>query len=296
MAYLPVVSLNRSQSVRLGRGVGSSVPAPLPQGDLAINPQTGALNTLFYANLNDPLVRRDLSHHTTLGSVLAAGGLTTSATSDLFARSAPTVSAGTGLTVNVTAFELVGRTFGGVITVPAQSNLPVAANTSGSSRTDAVIVNNAGVVSVVTGAPNEAGVSEVDTVTVTGTPTGGSFTLSGTYDGVPFVTAAIPYNATAQAVADAVEGAANFPNKITAAGGALPGAAVTLTTPGITLSGLSATGSFTGGTTPGVTFVQTTAGVVPAPTIGGNSQVIATFTVANGATGITGPSVVIPTS
>jgi hypothetical protein len=295
MAYLPVVSLSRSQSVRLGRGLGSSVPNELSAGDLAINPQTGALLTVFYANLSDPNVRKDFQHHSTLGALMAAGVLTTSRSSDMFAQAAPAVAAGAGLTVNVPTFTLIGRTFGGVIQVPTSTNLPVAPNVSGASRTDAVVVNNAGQVSVVTGTPSEAGVSEVDTVTITGTPTGGSFTLSGTYDATPFVTSAIAFNASAAAVATAVEDAANYDSTTVATGGPLPGAAVVLTTPGISLSGLSAASSLTGGT-PVVTFAQTQAGVLASPTVGGNVQVIATFTVANAATGITGVNSVIPTS
>jgi hypothetical protein len=297
MAYLPVVSLSRSQSVRLGRGMGNSVVNELNMGDLAVNPQTGALITLYYANLNDPWVRKDFQHHSTLGAIVAAGPLTTAHTSDLFAQTAaPTVAAGTGLSVTVPSFVLVGRTFGGVITVPTQTSLVVQPNTSGATRTDAVVVNNAGQVEVITGTPNEAGTSEVDTVTVTGAPTGGNFTLAGTYDGVPFVTAPLAYNATATTVADAVADAANYNSTTTASGGPLPGTAAVLTTPGIALSGLSAAGSFTGGTTPAVTYVQTTPGAVASPTVGGNVQVLATFVVANAATAIGTVTSVIPTS
>lgn len=99
--------------------------------------------------------------------------------------------------------------------------------------------------------------NETQTVTITGTPTGGSFTL--TYDGN--TTAAIAYNATAAQVKSAlVAGTTLAANQITAAGGALPGTAVTIA---IDLDGLNppqmtATSSLTGGTTPAVAVTTTT--------------------------------------
>lgn len=108
-------------------------------------------------------------------------------------------------------------------------------------------------------APNAAkllGVNEVQTVTITGTPTGGSFTL--TLLGV--TTGAIPYNSAGTAVKTALD-TASPNNNITVAGGPGPGTPYTLTfvgygdTPTIT-----ATGSFTGGTTPAIAVTVTTPG------------------------------------
>jgi phage tail protein X len=102
-----------------------------------------------------------------------------------------------------------------------------------------------------------AGTAGVQTVTITGTPTGGTFTL--TWNGL--TTAPIAYNATASAVAAAVNalpGAAS----VTATGGPLP-TGVVLTFPAlISQAALTANGAaLTGGTTPAVTVAQTTPGV-----------------------------------
>lgn len=104
------------------------------------------------------------------------------------------------------------------------------------------------------------GVQEVQTVTVTGTPTGGSYTL--TFDGQ--TTAAIAFNATAAAVKAALEALSNVPvGSITAAGGPHPGTAITVAFGGrfelTNVPEMTATGSFTGGTTPAVAVTTTTA-------------------------------------
>jgi hypothetical protein len=100
---------------------------------------------------------------------------------------------------------------------------------------------------------------EVQTVTITGTPTGGTFTL--TFDGQ--TTGALPYNATAAQVRAALNLLTSVgPAGVTVTGGPLPGAAVTVTFNG---SGdkpqmtASATG-LTGGTTPAVAIATTTVG------------------------------------
>lgn len=107
----------------------------------------------------------------------------------------------------------------------------------------------------------------VQTLALTGVPTGGSFTFLGqpyTYGSPSSIV--VPWNATAavaQPLFDAVYGVGN--TKIT--GGALPGTALIVTfigalsaqpVPAITLG----TNSLTGGTTPNATVTQTTTGVV----------------------------------
>ncbi|MDX3839560.1 hypothetical protein [Streptomyces europaeiscabiei] len=104
--------------------------------------------------------------------------------------------------------------------------------------------------------------SEVQTVTITGGPTGGTFTL--TFDGE--TTAGIAYNAAAAAVQSALEALSNIePGDVTVTGGALPGTAVTVTfggrylgtnVPQMTASGAS----LTGGTSPAVAVATGTAG------------------------------------
>lgn len=104
--------------------------------------------------------------------------------------------------------------------------------------------------------------AEVQTATITGTPTGGTYTL--TFDGE--TTAAIAYNAAASAVQTALEALANINSgDVVCAGGPHPGTAVTVTFGGQYL-GLNvpqmtaASGSLTGGTSPTVTVTTTTAG------------------------------------
>ncbi len=105
-----------------------------------------------------------------------------------------------------------------------------------------------------------AGSDEVQTVTITGSPTGGTFTL--TYSGQ--TTAAIAYNATAATVKSAladlsnlhaeditVTGSAGGPYVVTFGGGEVDGANV---------APMTATGSLTGGTAPAVGVATTTAG------------------------------------
>lgn len=106
-----------------------------------------------------------------------------------------------------------------------------------------------------------AGSNEQQTVTITGGPTGGTFTL--TYAGA--TTAAIAYNATAADVAAALTalstvGTAN----VTATGGPLPGAAVVVTFTGrlgsTDVAMMTATSSLTGGTSPAVSVTETRKG------------------------------------
>ncbi len=107
--------------------------------------------------------------------------------------------------------------------------------------------------------PYAAITNEVQTATITGGPTGGTFTL--TFSGQ--TTAAIAYNATAAQVQTALEALSNVnPGDITVTGNA--GGPYTLTFGGQYLgdnvASATATASLTGGTTPGVTMATTTAG------------------------------------
>jgi hypothetical protein len=104
--------------------------------------------------------------------------------------------------------------------------------------------------------------NEVQTITITGAPTGGTFTL--TWDGE--TTAAIAYNASAATVQAALEALSNInPGDVTCAGGALPATPVTVTfkgryqgqnVPQMTAN----SGSLTGGSSPTVTPSTTTGG------------------------------------
>lgn len=107
--------------------------------------------------------------------------------------------------------------------------------------------------------PYAALTNEVQTATITGGPTGGTFTL--TFSGQ--TTAAIAYNATAAAVQTALEALSNInPGDVTVTGNA--GGPYTLTFGGQYLGDntaqMTATGSFTGGTTPAIAVTTTTEG------------------------------------
>ncbi|MFJ3283279.1 hypothetical protein [Streptomyces halstedii] len=107
--------------------------------------------------------------------------------------------------------------------------------------------------------PYAAVTNEVQTLTVTGGPTGGTFTI--TFSGQ--TTAAIAYNATAAAVQTALEALSNVnPGDIKVTGNA--GGPWTLTYGGQYLgdnvSAVTTTESFTGGTSPDITIATTTAG------------------------------------
>jgi hypothetical protein len=106
------------------------------------------------------------------------------------------------------------------------------------------------------------GINEVQTVTITGTPTGGNITL--TFRGA--TTGNIAFNATADAVETALEALSTIGDgDVRVTGGPGPGTAWIVTfvndlghqnVPAMTASGAG----LTGGTTPAVTVGQTTAG------------------------------------
>ena len=107
-------------------------------------------------------------------------------------------------------------------------------------------------------AASDFGINEVQTVTITGTPTGGTFTL--TYSAEE--TDAIAYNAAASAVVTALELNDNITD-VTATGGPLPDSAIVVTfvDPGAEdIATMSSTDSFSGGTSPASSVAETTAG------------------------------------
>lgn len=104
------------------------------------------------------------------------------------------------------------------------------------------------------------GTDEVQTVTVSGTPTGGTFTL--TYSGQ--TTGAIAYNAAASGVQTALQALSNIgANNVTVTGAT--GGPYTVTFTGSLadedVAQMTATSSLIGGTNPAVTVTTTTAGV-----------------------------------
>ena len=107
-----------------------------------------------------------------------------------------------------------------------------------------------------------AGVNEVDTITKTGTWSGGTFTL--TFNAQ--TTAAIPYNADAGAIQDALVNLSNIAKyEVTVSGGPLYTTAIVIRLDG-TLAGTQATGvtidtTNVTGTTPGANVVRTVTGL-----------------------------------
>ncbi|WP_280393054.1 hypothetical protein [Nocardia wallacei] len=107
---------------------------------------------------------------------------------------------------------------------------------------------------------SQGNTNEVQTVTVTGGPTGGTFTL--TYSGQ--TTSAIAYNASASTVQTAIAALSNVGSGNVAVTGS-NGGPYTVTFQGTlgskNVAQMTATSSLTGGTTPGVTVATSTAGV-----------------------------------
>lgn len=112
------------------------------------------------------------------------------------------------------------------------------------------------------------GTNEVQRLTITGTPTGGTFTMS--FNGQ--TTAAIAYNATAAAVQSALEALSNIAaGEVACTGGPLPGSVVDIEfRNGLgkqNVSAMTTTDSLTGGTTPATAITTPTPGVAPDKTI-----------------------------
>lgn len=107
-----------------------------------------------------------------------------------------------------------------------------------------------------------AALNESQKITITGTPTGGTFTLS--FDGQ--TTGTISYNASSGTVQSALEALSNVEvGDVSATGGALPGTAVDIEFTGLLASSnvpqMTADDALlTGGTTPTVTITTTTEG------------------------------------
>lgn len=121
--------------------------------------------------------------------------------------------------------------------------------------------------------------NEQQTVTITGTPTGGTYTLS--FNGE--VTSTIVFNATAGAVLTALEALPSIePGDVAVTGGPHPGTPIVVTFLGAyagqNVAMMIAAGSFTGGTSPAIAVTQTIPGgdtvvdvpAVPAGAVQGN--------------------------
>ncbi len=112
------------------------------------------------------------------------------------------------------------------------------------------------------------GTDEVQRITITGTPTGGTFTVTWNAQ----TTAAIAFNAIASAVQTAIQALSNVgAGNVTCSGGPLPGTPVDVTFTGAlgktNVAAMTTTDSLTGGSTPASAVTTPTAGVAPDETI-----------------------------
>jgi hypothetical protein len=124
------------------------------------------------------------------------------------------------------------------------------------THTDAIVIADSGYSG---NGPSDGGTREVQTVTITGAPTGGTFTL---HQGAA-ATGPIAWNASAATVQAALVLDAGLNVAVTGSGPYT----VTFQTPG-NVAAMTAVSSLTGGTTPGVTVTTATPGVTPAPLAG----------------------------
>lgn len=140
-------------------------------------------------------------------------------------------------------------------------------------------------------------VNEVQTLTITGTPTGGTFRLS--FKGIK--TAAIAYNANAAAVQSALEAISSIgAGNVSCGGGPLPGTPVTITFQGALAGSPQPTVVFeasdnllTGGASPTGSVVVTTKGIAAGALKAWDGTLLANPTTGPAVTGITGGSLPI---
>lgn len=148
----------------------------------------------------------------------------------------------------------------GVVASTNQFTSASAGSFSGVNANDYVVVMTGG--GTGTGA---TGGAEVQTITISGTPTGGTFVLTLEYGGSFYHIDNIPYNASAANVQTRINGALGD-SAVACGGGSLPGTPVTVTFSGtgwvnkdIALFTADDAG-LTGGTVPTVTVAETTKG------------------------------------
>lgn len=199
---------------------------------------------------------------------------------------APTgIGAGGGTEVTGNAYARQSVTFGAPVQTNATSStnnsaqitFPAATGTGWGTIVGAAIFDAVSAGNMLYYIPVLTGVNDVQTITVTGTPTGGTFTLNTVSAGV---TLAIPYNATAAQTQEAIEGSAGVgASNVVCTGGPFPGSNVVATFQGalanqsVTLMTL-ANNSLTGGTSPSASVAHTTTGATGNKTINVNDQFI----------------------
>lgn len=165
------------------------------------------------------------------GSYLQAGG-TEQALDQVYA-------AGGSLQVLAASFSAPGNSTGDLVAIELYASTAMTVTTNG------------------------AGAADVQTVSISGTPTGGTFPL--VFNGQ--VAAGIAYDATAATVQTALRALSSIGSAgVTCTGGPLPGTAVVCTFAGTLATGLqplmlTGSGGLTGGTSPAVSVAHTTPGL-----------------------------------
>lgn len=150
----------------------------------------------------------------------------------------------------------------GIHLTGTDSGWPVASSAEPGRNKDGTGTDTLPKVSAITDGvvSDEVGTNEVQTVTVTGSPTGGTFTL--TWSGQ--TTSAIDYNASSATVKAALEALSNIGQgdvKVTGSAGGPFTVTFKGDLSGTNVAAMTASGaSLTGGSSPGVSIATTTAG------------------------------------
>jgi hypothetical protein len=162
--FIPVLAISRSQNIRIGNAQGGAT-GNRKVGQIQ-DTVAGVTPVPFYVDLGDGPSRRDLAHHSALGAIIIIGALSATGT-DFTLTSGGVVSAGTGMTVNVTAGVLTQSSPYGsqTVTTLAATGLltPAPTVTAGTSiayqvvAQDAAAGADAGDVFIIAGAPATTG-------------------------------------------------------------------------------------------------------------------------------------------
>lgn len=171
----------------------------------------------------------------------------------------------------------ISTALNGLTTLDESANITVAGGPASTTDVTVEFRNALGSQSVVKLVPETdasdplIGQDEKQRITITGTPTGGDFTLSITVGSTTQTTAAIAHNAAHGAVQSALQ-ALSLIDAVTTSGGSLPGTAVDVEFTGSGVSKrdqtlMTATSSLTGGSTPAITMSNVVAGFAPTITV-----------------------------
>lgn len=137
--YLPIRAFNRSQQVRIGK-------------------QKVLPNATTFVDIDDPVSRKELGHHSTLGAVFVVGPLSAS-NADVVVQSGASTDEGAAnndMVVRTYAGTIRNRQTGATVSVP-QTDTTIAAADGTNPRNDVIQVNTTtGAVTKVTGTPAAA--------------------------------------------------------------------------------------------------------------------------------------------